>query len=150
MYASSCFRSVSVNFTFSHRSLAHQSREHRLGALLLGPELGDHLAPQTLLLEPTLDQVGRPDRLVVQRRQLQVVEARLRIVLEAGHGAGQLRAALVDEGYGPGAADLAASQRRAFGSVKHSSHSKQRFSAKVEMDDAKAAYDPTRGRPIVD
>ena len=49
---------------------------------------------------------------MVQRGQIQVVEARLQIVLEAGHGAGQLGAVLVDELSGAGPAGLATSQRR--------------------------------------
>src|SRR5438105_14512567 len=98
MYASSCLRSISVNFTFSHRSLARQSvADTSFKHSASVRNRGITLLRRRSSSKCALDEVRRADRLVMERRQLQVVQARLEVVRKARDGAGQLRPVPLDE-----------------------------------------------------
>ena len=63
-------------------------REHELEDRLLAPCVGDDLEPAALFDEKSFKQIGRPGRSAMSDRRVQMRDAGLEVIHEAGHRAG--------------------------------------------------------------
>lgn len=97
MYASSCRFSISVKRTPRHRALARQSVPNTsFRQLFSSKKRGITLLRRRSSTNDPSHRLVVRINLLVKARQLQVSQRRLQILLQARHGAGQIRLVLLD------------------------------------------------------